>query len=126
MGAGEPEDILDYHEQRGTFVNTINERNLPRQDFLDQVRAKWDAIKDDTAAVLLAIDGVMGDDPMYVYTCKSMWMRTSCALRELHPTERAAMMDATFKVGRNTHNVFKCAQMCSTVLKCFVCTFEHI
>mgnify|MGYP001362110971 CR=1 FL=1 len=108
MGAGEPTDILDHHEMRGTFVNTVWDRKKPRQDFLDQVRAQWDAIEDDTAAVLLAIDGVMSDDPMYVYTCKSMWMRTSLALRELHPTERAAMMDATFKVG---HNVFKCVQM---------------
>ena len=111
MGEGEPADILDYHEERGTYVNTVWDSKMQRQDFLDQVRAKWDAIEDDTAAVLLAIDGVMGDDPMYVYTCKSMWMRTSSALRGLHRTERAAMMDATFKVGKDSQNVFKCVQM---------------
>ena len=65
--------IIDFHQERGTYIN----------------------IADDTAAILLAVRPETG---MCVYTSKAMWERTAREMAKLHPTERAAMMDATFKV----------------------------
>ena len=98
IGEGAPLDVTDFHKNRGTFVDIIQPAGMNKGDFVCRVRRQWGAIADDTAAVLLAVTDPMEGKPMYVYTSKAMWMRTSVELRKLHPHERAAMMDATFKV----------------------------
>ena len=90
---------------------------MDRGDFLCRVRRQWDLIADDTAAVLLAVTDPMEGEPMYVYTSKAMWMRTSVELRKLHPHERAAMMDATFKVSAVVSTVISSAL---SLLACFL------
>ena len=87
MGDGALLYIIDFHQERGTYINIANDDDLPEADFLAGIREKWAAIADDTAAILLAVRPETG---MYVYTSKAMWERTAREMAKLHPAERAA------------------------------------